>query len=575
MRRWALALTLSFLLPSGLAGQQQAQLARGFDLERKGDYAGAAAVYREVLVASPASLTALLGLERVLVPLNRLPDIIPEVRAALAANPVSPPIYGLAVRAWASAEEPDSVEVLVSRWSKTVPGDETPYREWGATALARQDRLTATNAYQMGRQRLGRPDALAAEMAQLAILDGDYPRALREWLLALKQLPAYRPAAAAALAQAPEPTHAGLLKTLDAEQGVEAHRLAIDLRARWGDPLGAAQLMLASLPADSGQAVEALQQLLIQLAGLTSRAGYEAKGRVSEALADRLTAQQPRLRLDAARAYAQAGDPASARRMLQAIVADPSTDPEVAAGASAAVIGLLVEEGKVEDADQQLERHRATLSVDDAERLRRAIVRGWIHAGELTRAEHMMASDSTVEGLALSGQIELFRGNLAAARADLQAAGPFVGSREEVTDRASLLALLQPIESDSLPSLGAALLSLNRGDTVPAVAGLEATARQLSPTGGRAELLLMAGRLRALMGPPAEAERLLRLAIAPEVPATAASAQLELARLLIRLERRDEAVQTLESLILDYPKSSLVPQARRLLDVARGTVPRT
>jgi hypothetical protein len=34
-------------------------------------------------------------------------------------------------------------------------------------------------------------------------------------------------------------------------------------------------------------------------------------------------------------------------------------------------------------------------------------------------------------------------------------------------------------------------------------------------------------------------------------------------------------VQVLEHLILTYPESALVPQARRTLDQARGAVPRT
>ncbi len=37
-------------------------------------------------------------------------------------------------------------------------------------------------AYSLGRERLNRPDALAAERAQLAGMDGDYAAALREWL---------------------------------------------------------------------------------------------------------------------------------------------------------------------------------------------------------------------------------------------------------------------------------------------------------------------------------------------------------------------------------------------------------
>jgi hypothetical protein len=45
--------------------------------------------------------------------------------------------------------------------------------------------------------------------------------------------------------------------------------------------------------------------------------------------------------------------------------------------------------------------------------------------------------------------------------------------------------------------------------------------------------------------------------------------------LFISARRGEEAVEILEHLILTYPQSALVPQARRKLDEARGAVPRT
>jgi outer membrane protein assembly factor BamD (BamD/ComL family) len=50
---------------------------------------------------------------------------------------------------------------------------------------------------------------------------------------------------------------------------------------------------------------------------------------------------------------------------------------------------------------------------------------------------------------------------------------------------------------------------------------------------------------------------------------------LALAGLLVSTHRQGEAVDVLEHLILSYPQSALVPQARRKLDEARGAVPKT
>src|ERR671918_2005452 len=80
-------------VPPGAA--QQATMPRAFELERRGNYEAAAVAYRGILSTKPGDVSALLGLERVLLPLNRSADIVPDVRAALAANPSSPAVYGV------------------------------------------------------------------------------------------------------------------------------------------------------------------------------------------------------------------------------------------------------------------------------------------------------------------------------------------------------------------------------------------------------------------------------------------------------------------------------------------------
>jgi hypothetical protein len=163
-----------------------------------------------------------------------------------------------------------------------------------------------------------------------------------------------------------------------------------------------------------------------------------------------------------------------------------------------------------------------------------------------------------------SGAIERFK-----------AAGPYAGERSEATERTALLALLQPIETDSLPALGQALLQLARGDTAKAVAGLDRVAGDLPPVKGGAEIRLLAGRLATAAGKPGDAERLLKAAASADAPGTAPAAELALAELLLDQRRPAEAVAQLEHLILTYPASALVPQARRRLDEARGAVPQT
>jgi TolA-binding protein len=87
-------------------------------------------------------------------------------------------------------------------------------------------------------------------------------------------------------------------------------------------------------------------------------------------------------------------------------------------------------------------------------------------------------------------------------------------------------------------------------------------------------LLLTAARLQQRQGRSREATQVWsRLvdhhAAAPE----ATEAALEWGRLLRQQGDRAGAIARLEHLILTWPQSALVPQARRELEQARGTIP--
>ncbi len=576
-RAWWLAVVL--LAPLPLAAQQDSAMARAFELERRGNYSQAADAYRALLAARPADASALLGLERALTPLGRETDILPQVRAALAVlkpSPTTGAIFGVALRSWAAAGVPDSLRSVAERWAAMVPGDETPYREWGAAALSERDRAAARQAYTTARQALHRDDALAAEMAQLDFADGDFAGSLREWLPAVRRVSGYRTSAVSQLSQAPDSLHQALLSQLGHEHDLPARRLEADLRARWGDPLGALESLQAALPADTALAVEALRGLADQLRTVAGREGRQALGRALEGIADRTREpERSRTRLEAARAYAAAGQRDAARRMLTGIAEDRGAPGTIAAGASATLIQVLIGDGKLDEASARLAEHRSDMAVDDYTSLERRLVRAYIQAGDLAHADSLLAGDSTVDGLALAGRVRLYRGDIPGAIERFKAAGPFAGEREEATERTALLAMLQPIEADTVVPLGQALLALARGDTARAVAGLDKVGKDLPPDKGGAEIYLLAGRLAAAVGKPADAERMFKAAAVQTAPGTAPAAELALSELLLDQRRPAEAVAQLEHLILTYPSSALVPQARRRLDEARGGVPQT
>jgi hypothetical protein len=468
------------------------------------------------------------------------------------------------------------MRAIAERWARIAPRDEAPYREWGAAALAARHRQRALEAYRLGRERLRRDDVLAAEMAQLAISDGDYASAAREWLPAVRKLPGYRVTAVATLGHAPVSKRPEILRILSAAPDFTARRLESELRVKWGDPLGGLASLEAGLPLARGQAVEALRGLVEQLRMQRTRDGLLAQGRALEAIAARIPDRQAsRTRLEAAQAYSAAGDREAARRMLSGLADDRSAPGAVSSGAASALITVMIGEGKLDEARRRLSELRPQMSGEEYALVSRSLVNAYIRRGELDRADSTLGRDSTIEGFALAGRIKLYRGDLDGAVESFKEAGPYAGDRAESTRRTMLLALLQPIEADTLRPLGAALLRLEQGDTAGAVTGLESVAGDLPAAKGGAEVRLLAGRLAAAKGDPSLAERLYREAASQEAPATAPAAELALAELLLTSRRTAEAVTQLEHLILTYPESALVPQARRTLDVARGAVPQT
>jgi tetratricopeptide (TPR) repeat protein len=556
------------------AVQQRTLAARAFDLERSGNYVGAVAAYRALLADEPGLVSALLGLERSLGALSRLPEMSAELAAVMALPEPPLAVFPVAVRVWTAAGLPDSARRVVDRWAQLEPGSEAPWQEWGFAASARRDFVLAREILTTGRSRLGRPDALATELAHLASLEEDYPTAVAEWVRALRTNPVHRAGAVALLGQAPAARRAEILSLLGAGREPVAARVAAVLTARWGDPVAGFDRLQAALPADREARIEELSHFREEISGSSTAAGRRAEGMVLEALGE-LSEGETATRhwLDAAQAYSDAGAADAARRTLSRLAQTSGVPPEVAGRATVTLVGVLVEEGRLAEADRQLADLREALGVEDLERLGRRVAIGWLRQGNLGRAAELVAADSSVEGLDLSGRIRVYQGDLAGGAELLRAAGPFAGSREEATGRLRYLALLQVIESDSLPALGEGLLLLEQGDTAAAAARLETVGAELPPAKGGAEVALLAGRLWAALGRTADAERVLARASHAEAPAASAAAGLELARIEDATGRRAEAMVRLEALIVAWPGSAVAPDARRLLDQLRGAVP--
>jgi hypothetical protein len=553
-------------------------LLHAFDLERRGSYPEAAAAYRAILRADSANESAILGLERNLASQEKTEEMVPEIRAALALRPTAV-LYGVALRVWSAAGQPDSMRRIAEQWAALEGDKAVPYRTWGDLMQQRRDFAGARRAYLAGRAAAGDPDALAAELAGVAQLQGEFAVSAAEWRRSLRQSSAYRIAAINALIPARAKDRAEVLRALAPDSGGEGAMLAAVLLAQWGEPIRGADILARALSDSSLSrtgAADLLASFIDQVRPLGTRDAKKALGTALELLGARQTGSTvSRTRLEAARAYADGGDPASAHRMLALIAGDRNAGPDLAVQAARTLLEVQIADGALDEAERTFTESAPRFGVDDRAAIRRRLAEAWIQHGDLGRADRLAADDSTVEGLALAGRLALLRGDLRGARSLLQQAGPYAGTREESTERTALLALIQPIDRDSLPELGAALLAGERGDTAAAIAGLDRAAAGLAPAKGGASLALAAAELAWAKGAAPEAERRLKAVAATGIPATAAAAELDLARLLVSLGRRPEGVAQLEHLILTYPQSAFIPQARRLLDEARNAVPTT
>ena len=547
-------------------------LGRALMSERNGAWADAAKEYIAIIQDQPANVAALVGLEHVLPRLNRQAELIGIVEHAMAIDSGNASVLGVAVRVFAGAGLADSARRCVDRWARLAPHDEDPYREWSQAALAVRDLGQARTALDLGRDRLGAP-ALGLERAELFQQAGDLQHAVAEWVGVVHRTPVLRDAAVTILSQVAATQRRAVTDALARDTTIEARQVLGLLRATWGDPVAGAAIVRAALPADHDAAALLLGKLYALLRGRDDQASRGAAASTLESLAAVGPASaRARTLLDAARAWADAGDERNARRVLAMVAQQADAPPGLATTASTTLLGVLIAEGKAAEAEQALAELGSKVDPDEHDALARRIAELWARQGDLARADSLVRGDSSTEGLDLRGRLRLYRGDLAGASDLLKAAGPYDDQRPLAMNRVAMLTLIQAVGNDSVPALGSAMLALERGDTGKAVNGLVDLSSTLKP-GGSAEARLLAARLALASGDTARASSLFRESDVPAAPAAAAAARLALARIDVADGHRDEARTLLEKLIVDYPESAVTPEARRLHDSIAGAIP--
>ena len=558
-------------------------IGQGFELERSGRYADAAAMYLTTLRTDPTNLPALLGLERVLPILSRLPELLPLVQRARERVPENGTLRGLELRVYAGMNELDSLEAAARRWASAVPRSDAPYREW---ALALADRRMVDEARRVllvGRRALGGGAAtLAIELAELEQRVQNWEGAAREWGHAVAAAADLLPNASSQLSETPVPQRARVVAALTSPDAApRTQRLAAEVLLGWGQATEAWRLLEQSLATGppSTETASALRRFADLAGAVATPAGHRVRGMALSRWADLVPSPlAERARAEAVRELLDGGDRVAARAALERLTTDSLAPADAKSMAEAALVGVLIADGQLDAAERRLAAGSGVLGGDDRAALRMQLARARVARGELDRAAAVLRGDSSVAALAELGWIALYRGDLRGASDAFRAAGPYAGERAAATERTAMLALVQQIPEDSLPELGAALLTLARGDSAGAVTALRRVASRLEPQGGRSDVLLLAGQVAARLPPPQDATA---IAVFDEIVraggpgAAPPTAELEWARVLIRQGRAADAVQRLEHLILTYPGSAFVPEARREVERARGAIPRS
>jgi hypothetical protein len=223
--------------------------------------------------------------------------------------------------------------------------------------------------------------------------------------------------------------------------------------------------------------------------------------------------------------------------------------------------------GRPATAERLVAQYERWLTPTQRATLARSIAFGWVRVGDMTRARGALTvAGPDADSSDAAGWLALYSGDLKTARRLLRTGG------DASPELALALGLISRVKGDSNVALGQAFLLLARGDTAASATAMVQSSERLSDVASI--LLYTAGQLRLSIKDEAAAIPLWQRVVEQyATSAEAPAAELEWARALKRRGDSDGAAKRLEHLILTYPQSALVPQARRDLELVKNNIP--
>jgi hypothetical protein len=458
-----------------------------------------------------------------------------------------------------------SLENAVNAWTRATPALETPYREGAAVYRQRQDYQRAIALLEAGRKKIDRADALALELGDAYLAGGDVTRAAAEWSRAVgpegrgfmlvqrrvQNLPdggaIVIPPLVNALSappQTPGKQRAATLLAIDAGLDVRAAQLA-------RDAVGVAS------PAERNS-------LLIEIARRADGAGLHrvAVWAYGELLKTAGPAEALALRSRVAELALLAGDTTLAAETYRQLELASAVGSPQRRQAIALRIQLSARDGDLNRAHADLNAFRAEYpQAPELDGTATALASLYLSRNDIPAAERLLSGITGPRASQLRGRIALRAGNIERAREELLLAAPQLQGRE-ATETIAMAALLMRISARG-GEIVASVVTAAADERAQLIRDAADDARKL-PAAERAAVLdfLAATADRSDLAVDAESLRreiISSLARTQEAPA----ALLALARgVLARGGAVDEARVLLEKLILEYPRSALLPQAR-------------
>jgi tetratricopeptide (TPR) repeat protein len=532
---------------------------RALDLEGAGKYREAATLFRQSL-HTRTGVSALLGLERAYAELHWTDSLLAPLDTLIRENPREPIFRAVQLRSLQSLGRDNETHAAFERWVRDVPRDPGPYREYARLLLQKGQAQRADSILARARLQLGGSGDLQLEIAQARAAMGQWEESARAWRAALTTSPYLEQAAAYALAPAPNEIRDAIRAQFFAPPIlVSARRALATLEAAWGSPANG-WFALRDLPPDSASAAAWLD--------FAQRAEAEERWtHAREALASALRwRRSPDVALRAAVAALNSGDPGSALALAPLTLAGADS-ARIARTLLPVHVRALAALGRPATAERLVASFDRWLTPSGRATLARSIAFGWVRIGDMTRARGALTvAGPDADSSDAAGWLALYAGDIKTARRLLRAGG------DASPELALALSLIARIREDSVPQLGQAFLTLARGDSARAAMTMVESAERLPDAASL--LLYTAGQLRASMHDDAQASALWKRVVEQyATSADAPAAELEWSRALRRGGRAVEATQRLEHLILTYPRSALVPQARRDLELVRNSIP--